>query len=64
MKEKSKLQKVKTTRIGLKESNFYSNLLILEMIKIERYKNQINLGLILLVMLPIIIINWIEILTN
>ena len=43
--------------IGLKENNYYLDQQILEMIKIDRYKNLISLGHILPVMSLTIIIN-------
>ena len=57
IKAKLRSQKEKMMKIGLKEINYYSNQQILEMIKIEHFRNQIIRGLILLVMLLIIIIN-------
>ena len=64
MKEKLKLLKEKTMIIGLKESNFYLNQLILVTIKIEPYKNLINHGLILLVMLLTTIIKSTEVMIH
>ena len=49
--------KSETILTGLKEINYYLNQAILEMIKIEHFKNQIKHGLILLAMLLIIITN-------
>ena len=57
IKVKLKLLRVKMIKIGLSENNFYLNLQILVMIRIELYKNQMDHGHISLVMLPITKIN-------
>ena len=53
-KGKIKAPEGEDKKIGLRESNYYLNLLILETIKIEPYKNQMVHGLILQVMWLII----------
>ena len=60
MKEKYKLLLVKLKKVGSQEINYFLDLQILAMIKIELYKNLMEHGLILQVMLRITKINLIE----
>ena len=57
IKVKLKLLRVKMIKIGLSENNFYLNLQISVMIRIELYRNQMDHGHISLVMLHITKIN-------